>query len=742
MRFLTNNWLFILVFSLILIGLAGLGSAQTNISNSSNWFSTCPRIAVDSAGNVHVIWVEFYTMNGYYPQSGDAYHAKYDITTKRWSTPINLSNSGQCFSGEWYSVGIDADGSGNVYAVYVDGPSLKLRILSGGSWSSPFDVATAGGADLDSARVAVDAAGDIFVVCRYAGVVYSRARVGGVWEGVATLTYPRTVSKFPEISVGANQVYCVFEDNHFTPTYYTAVCVRRAKTYGAAWSSSQRMTNAANWEEHPAVRVDANDVAHVVFTPYYDSTASRDVRYVEGTSSGWSAPVVLGTLGNVHYPSLAVRGTNVFTCWQANGLHYRNRVDGAWGAESPVPNAVCDSLTDVASSPTQDKLYYVWDTGSGDIYFSELAGPGPFGPLKPQYWISVGDMKGNRRVDFLGTCAGIGTYYRDSVSGNWVQMTCPAEQITAGDLDGDGIDDLIGMWAQDQGIWAKFSSTGTWAQLDATKADWIGVGDMNGDGRKDFIASWSGWGVYYRDSVSGAWTKITTPAEKITAGDLDGDGIDDLIGIWAESEGIWAKFSKTGTWAQLDAAKADWIGVGDMNGDGRTDFLGTYGGWGVYYRDSVSGAWTKITTPAEQVTAGDLDGDGTDDLIGIWPGDLSIWAKFSGSNTWSRLITYNGSASLTVEKMMETEAEMKSGSSQPVQKARFGGQMKYSPYFGEYEDLSANGRGRAQAQNRMEEWGTRKIDKEIQSRMLPGPGSAGFKLAIDEAGGRARKKQN
>ena len=709
MKFLTKNKLSFVFFSLILMGSASWAPAQTNISNSPAWFSSCPRLAVDPAGNVHAVWVEFYTMAGAYPTSGDAYYSKYSIATRQWSAPVNLSNSGQCYTGEWYAVGIDADASGNVYVVYIDRPKIQLRILSGGSWGAPFEVGSSPSTDIDSARVAVDASGNIFISWCDSGyrVVYSRARVGGVWEQTATLTFPGTFSKFPEISVGANQVYCVFMDNHFTPTFYTAVYVRRATTLGAAWSSSQRMTTADNWEEHPAVRVDANDVAHVVFTPYYESNASRDVRYVEGTSSGFSAPLVLGNIGGVHYPSLAVRGTNVFACWQSWGVHYRNRVGGTWAAESAVPNLPCYALTDVAASPAQDMIYYASDSSSGEIYFSELPGPGPIAPLEPSSWITVGDMNEDTRVDVLGSCSGVGTYYRNSVSGAWVQITSEAEQITAGDLDGDGIDDLIGMWKQDPGIWARLSSTGSWAQLDATKADWIGVGDIDGDGRKDFMGSWKGWGVYYRNSASGTWTKITTAAEKFTAGDLDGDGIDDLIGIWTGSEGIWARFSSS-TWAMIDATKADWISVGDMNGDGRTDFLATYSGWGVYYRNSVSGAWILYTTPAKQITAGDLDGDRIDDLIGIWPGDLSVWAKLSGSNTWVRLISYLGTASLNVEPIVGTEAEMGDINPQPEQKARFGGRIRYSPHFGQYEDLSVNGRSRAEAQDRMAEWGDRK----------------------------------
>jgi len=47
--------------------------------------------------------------------------------------------------------------------------------------------------------------------------------------------------------------------------------------------------------------------------------------------------------------------------------------------------------------------------------------------------------------------------------------------------------------------------------------------------------------------------------------------------------------------------------------------LGTWSKQGVYYRDSDTGAWVKMATPATQVAAGNIDGDGVDDLLGIWP---------------------------------------------------------------------------------------------------------------------------
>jgi len=99
---------------------SGLGQSYVNISHSPSWQSDCPRICVDTAGNIHAVWAEIYTISGISFLSGDAFYAKYDFTTKQWSAPLNLSNSGLVANSEGYLVDVACDGSGLVYAVYVN----------------------------------------------------------------------------------------------------------------------------------------------------------------------------------------------------------------------------------------------------------------------------------------------------------------------------------------------------------------------------------------------------------------------------------------------------------------------------------------------------------------------------------------------------------------------------------------------------------------------------------------------
>ena len=237
--------------------------------------------------------------------------------------------------------------------------------------------------------------------------------------------------------------------------------------------------------------------------------------------------------------------------------------------------------------------------------------------------------------NFLGTWSEQGVYSRSSISKKWIKLASPATDITAGDLDGDGIDDLIGIWPGHAGVWVKYSSSGAWTRL-STTASWIAAGDMNGDGRPDFVGNWANKGVYFRDSSSRSWTKIAAPATQITAGDLDRDGVDDLIGIWPNYEGVWVKYSSSKTWASLSTT-ADWIAAGDVNGDNHVEFIGTWSGQGVYYKDLARGSWVKLASAATRIAAGDLDGDGTDDLIGIWPAQGGVWVRYSKTNTWAKL---------------------------------------------------------------------------------------------------------
>jgi len=335
--------------------------------------------------------------------------------------------------------------------------------------------------------------------------------------------------------------------------------------------------------------------------------------------------------------------------------------------------------------------------------------------------VDMGADEYDPTVDLLGTWDGSGVWCRNSVTGSWVKMASPATQITAGDIDGDGTDDLLGIWPGQGGVWVKYSSTSSWSLLSST-ADWIAAGDMNGDGRCDLLGTWIGQGVYYRNSDTGTWVKMSSPATQIAAGDIDGDGTDDLLGIWPSQGGVWVKYSSSSTWALLSST-ADWIAAGDMNGDGRDDLLGTWSSQGVYYRDSDTGSWVKMATPASQITAGDIDGDGTDDLLGIWPSQGGVWVKYSSDGTWERLSsTADWIASGKMRSVGGTSIEGFMELPAPI-----GGYAEGPGSIDNYVDLSSEGPGGWNFVFQEEENLVPKEKELIGIMRIHGPGEPGFR---------------
>jgi parallel beta-helix repeat protein len=331
------------------------------------------------------------------------------------------------------------------------------------------------------------------------------------------------------------------------------------------------------------------------------------------------------------YQALELRFRHFLETWDLGGVTLKLQTspdgvdwtDEAWSVITDPFNLGPELVRTVLSNNLDRETTYIAFVMEGDLFYFE------------NWFIDDLSVKAGEKADFVGTWDGQGVYYRNSDTGGWFKLASPATKIAAGDLDGDGIDDLIGLWPGQGGIWVKYSQSGAWAKLSST-AQYIAAGDMNGDGRIDLVGTWDGQGVFYRNSITGAWVKMASPATMVTAGDIDNDGTDDLIGLWPSQGGIWVKYSSTGAWAKLSSTAVH-IAAGDMNGDGRDDLLGTWDGQGVYYRDSVTGAWVKMASPATLIMTGDIDGDATDDLIGIWPTQGGVWVKYSSDGTWERL---------------------------------------------------------------------------------------------------------
>jgi hypothetical protein len=340
----------------------------------------------------------------------------------------------------------------------------------------------------------------------------------------------------------------------------------------------------------------------------------------------------------------------------------------------------------------------------------------------------LGDLDGDGVKDFAtceyhddtnGTDAGKVSVYSGRTGavmqvllGNSAQDWFGKTVVGPGDLDGDGLGDLIVAAPRDTfagkafaGVVTVYSSAG-WGVLwqvggSIAGASWghqvHAIPDVTGDGRMDvLIGSEDELGnnqgrVRLYSGATGAivhtWNGL--PGESFGvpcghAGDLDGDGVADVLTYLAAENGVFNQFrlraysgadgSLLHTWTNIKASAAaifnngdgpSMAALGDVNGDGRDDFaiqhLSSVAGFpdgGVVY--VVSGMDKSILatyggTASQQsfghsiAGTGDLDGDGVPDMVvgapqATGPGTFSGYVRAISLATGTTIYTVGATA--------------------------------------------------------------------------------------------------
>jgi len=257
------------------------------------------------------------------------------------------------------------------------------------------------------------------------------------------------------------------------------------------------------------------------------------------------------------------------------------------------------------------------------------------------------------RVSWLENTAGDGS----SWTLRTIKTSFAALAVDAGDIDGDGLIDVIG--AADAGLlWWKFNGTGGWAEntipATPTNKDAVALSDLDGDGDLDVVLGSNSDGVIWfeNNGEGGGWAEgdvnsgLIWDADSFVVADIDGDGDPDVaVSSWDSVFWTSNDLDDSGSFeteievtTELDKARS--IDAGDIDGDGDIDLAAlSEGDDTVLWWANTSGdgsAWSEATTIVSGVVdpacvrLADLDLDGDLDLAlaatsNATPDDLIAW---------------------------------------------------------------------------------------------------------------------
>jgi hypothetical protein len=276
------------------------------------------------------------------------------------------------------------------------------------------------------------------------------------------------------------------------------------------------------------------------------------------------------------------------------------------------------------------------------------------------------DLDGDRAGDLVVWRPGSGSWFWATSSSGFDDSAARARQFGSGaqgdvpflgDIDGDGVNDLIVWRDSERTFYWLFSSTGFdpaipgSMQMRNLGPDAVVpmVADMDGDALADFVV-WRRTDGVFRSQLSslsyfnGHFVQWGNPAlgDQPLLGDFDGDGRGDFA-VWRPGTGTWYWLPSSADYAYAAARGVQWgssahddrVFTGDLDGDARSELIVWRPGDGTWYWLTAASDYAYPAQRSRQwgnAAQGDrpalLDMDG-DRIL-----DLTVWRAPTGTWYW------------------------------------------------------------------------------------------------------------